>query len=254
MVVFTGCERDRRDISCHGLDYRTVVKKVAAGVVSIKVSPSKNEIGAVWDGFRRRLEDFSKPGTFHSEWGGTGFVTAIDAQYAYIVTNCHVVVGKHSKVTIPLSETSEVSAGIIGLDAEADIAVLKIKLSEIPNAQKQSLKAIPWGDSDKIDIGQGVIAIGTPYGLHNTVTFGIVSALGREFYSPGGKKDFLIQHCAPINPGNSGSPLIDESGCVIGVNDMLYPGPNSCGLSFAIPANRAKVVVELLIKNSDLKY
>jgi S1-C subfamily serine protease len=252
-VLLCSCEREDihnnvESVYYKGVDYRFVGKKVMGGIVSIKVLPHKGENGAVWDGFRRQPEDFSKPGTFYSEWGGSGFVTQFDERYAYVVTNCHVVVGKHSKVTIILGDNFEVPAIIQGLDARTDIAVLKITLTDLSHAQKQSMKVLPWGNSDKIEAGQGIFTIGAPYGLRNSVTTGIISAINRELYSPGGGTGFLIQHSAPINTGSSGSPLFDESGNVIGVNDMLYPGTSNCGIGFAIPSNSAKTAVDRLIK------
>ncbi len=167
---------------------------------------------------------------------GSGVV--IDPK-GYILTNDHVVM-RASRIQITMPDGSEAEAKIIGADPKFDLAILKVDL-------KKDLPAARTGDSDALMIGETVIAIGNPYGLNQTVTTGVVSAVGRSMKTDEGRvfNDF-IQTDASINPGNSGGPLVNLAGEVIGINTAIYA--NAEGIGFAIPINRAMRAVADLIR------
>ncbi|HEY5046395.1 MAG TPA: DegQ family serine endoprotease [Rhizomicrobium sp.] len=165
---------------------------------------------------------------------GSGFV--IDPS-GLIVTNFHVVEAADD-ITVTLNDGTSLPAKLIGQDGKTDLALLRIK-------PKAPLPAAHFGDSDKARIGDWVIAIGNPYGLGSTVTAGIVSARDRDIAA--GPYDNFIQTDAPINRGNSGGPLFDMSGNVVGINStIISPSGGSVGIGFAIPANMAREVVDQL--------
>ncbi len=165
---------------------------------------------------------------------GSGFV--IDPA-GYIVTNNHVIEGA-DEITVILSDSTSLPATLVGRDDKTDLAVLKVK-------SKQPLAVAKFGDSDKARVGDLVMAIGDPFGLGGTVTAGIVSARNRDINS--GPYDDFIQTDAPINRGNSGGPLFNMDGEVIGINSAIYsPSGGSVGIGFAIPSNSARNVVAQL--------
>ena len=170
---------------------------------------------------------------------GSGFVWNDDG---YIVTNFHVVKGG-SRVQVTLSDQSTWDAEVIGTAPSKDLAVLKI---EAPSNQ---LRPLSIGTSDDLRVGQSVYAIGNPFGLDQTLTTGVISALGREITSLGRTpiRD-VIQTDAAINPGNSGGPLLNSSGQLIGVNTQIYsPSGASAGIGFSIPVDEVRWVVPDLI-------
>ncbi|MCB1328942.1 MAG: Do family serine endopeptidase [Maritimibacter sp.] len=162
---------------------------------------------------------------------GTGFVIESDG---LIVTNAHVVDGADS-VKVTLEDGRKFDATVIGTDASTDLALVKIEgVSDLPT--------VSFGDSDALQVGEDVVAIGNPFGLGNSVTSGIISALGRDIQS--GPYDNFIQTDAAINKGNSGGPLFSADGKVVGINTaILSPSGGSVGIGFAIPANLAQQVV-----------
>ncbi len=164
---------------------------------------------------------------------GTGFILSADG---YVVTNNHVVDGA-DEVIVKMRDGTEHEAKIIGTDPKLDVALIKFKAKH--------LKAVQLGDSDKLRVGDWVVAIGNPFGLEQTVTAGIVSAKGRVIGS--GPYDDFIQTDAAINPGNSGGPLFNRRGEVVGINTAIYSrsGGNN-GIGFAIPINLAKSVMHEL--------
>ena len=165
---------------------------------------------------------------------GSGFV--IDPS-GIIVTNNHVIAGA-DEVTVTLQDNTILKAQVLGTDDRMDLAVLRVKSSK-------PLPALKFGDSDKERVGDWVMAIGNPYGLGGTVTAGIVSAAGRDINQ--GPYDDFIQTDAAINRGNSGGPLFNMAGEVIGINTAIYsPSGGSIGLGFSIPSNMAREVVEQL--------
>ena len=191
--------------------------------------------------------------------GGTGSGFFLD-NLGYILTNNHVISSaaiNNSKITVKLANGKNYSAKLIGRDVAYDLAVIKISVTDAP--------ALQLGDSDEVQVGDGVIAIGSPLGLTGTVTSGIISAKNRPVTSGGGTSEssFInaIQTDAAINPGNSGGPLVDLSGAVIGINSAIattgygYGGQGgSIGLGFAIPINQARKTADQLIKNGSSTY
>lgn len=184
----------------------------------------------------------------HDWWGdiqegkGNGSGSVIDSE-GHILTNFHVV-ERAQKVTVHFGGDKVYPAKIVGLDPDTDLAVIKI------DAPPQSLTVVPLGDSDKLSVGQKVLAIGNPFGLDRTLTTGVISGLQRPIRARNGQPiDAAIQTDASINPGNSGGPLLDKFGRMIGINSqILSPAGGSIGVGFAVPVNTAKRVVPQLIQ------
>ena len=161
----------------------------------------------------------------------------------YVVTNSHVI-GENLRslpeVTVALADKREVRGTIVGLDPPTDIALLKIDVKGLP--------VVPWGDSSKLQVGEWVLAIGSPFQLSQTVTDGIISATGRANIGFSEYEDF-IQTDAAINPGNSGGALVDVAGNLLGINTAIFSRTGgSLGIGFAIPVTTARQVMESLIK------
>lgn len=170
--------------------------------------------------------------------GGSGFIVAKEG---YIFTNAHVVEGADI-VKVGLNNNKTYVAKVIGVDKKVDVAVVKI------DAPSEDLKPVDFGDSRKLQIGEWVLAIGNPFALQNTVTTGIVSAKGRRDQFGGDSYQDFIQTDAAVNPGNSGGPLVNLRGEVIGINSSIYTRTGGfMGVSFAIPINMAVKVAEDLI-------
>ena len=166
---------------------------------------------------------------------GSGFI--IDAQQGIVVTNNHVIDGA-DEINVILQDNTSIRAELMGTDPRTDIAVLRIRTD-------RPLTAVPWGNSDEAQVGDWVIAIGNPFGLGGSVTAGIVSARGRDIRQ--GLYDDFIQTDAAINRGNSGGPLFNLQGQVIGINTAIYsPSGGSIGIGFAIPSSLAQRVVAQL--------
>jgi len=162
---------------------------------------------------------------------GTGFIISSDGE---IVTNAHVVDGADT-VKVTLDDGRKLDAKVLGVDKATDIAVVKVDAHDLPT--------VKFGDSRQLKVGQPVIAMGNPFGLGNTVTTGIVSALGRDINS--GPFDDFIQTDAAINRGNSGGPLFNENGDVVGINTaILSPSGGSVGIGFSVPSEIAANVVQ----------
>jgi len=185
-------------------------------------------------------------GTQQGEALGSGFVLDKDG---HIVTNYHVVEGAN-QVFVNFSGNDRLRAEVVGTDPSTDLAVLKI------DANSRALTPLPLGDSDAVHVGDIAVAIGNPFGLDRTVTSGIVSALQREIQSPNGFPiDKVIQTDAAINKGNSGGPLIDADGRVIGVNSQIESeSGGNVGIGFAIPINTVKEVAAELIQNGKVDH
>ncbi len=176
---------------------------------------------------------------------GSGFIWD---ENGHIITNFHVIEGGN-KFKVTLSDGSSWVAVVVGVEPNKDLAVLKIDVPQV------KLKPIPVGQSSTLRVGQSVYAIGNPFGLDQSLTTGVISALGREIKSLTGRpiRD-VIQTDAAINPGNSGGPLLDSSGRLIGVNTMIYsPSGASAGIGFSIPVDEVNWVVSDLIKYGKLK-
>ena len=176
---------------------------------------------------------------------GTGFIWD---DSGHIVTNYHVIEGS-AKFTITLADQTSFDASVVGVAPSKDLAVLRII------TPGKSLRAMPVGKSNDLKVGQSVFAIGNPFGLDQSLTTGIISALGREIKAENGRpiKD-VIQTDAAINPGNSGGPLLDSSGRVIGVNTAIYsPSGASAGIGFSIPIDVVKWVVPDIIRYGEVR-
>ena len=170
---------------------------------------------------------------------GSGFVWDTNG---HIVTNFHVIDGG-ATFKVRLADQSEYPATLVGYAANKDLAVLKVA------APAGKLVPLPLGASGRLRVGQTVLAVGNPFGLDHSLTVGVVSAVGRELRSPGGRRIYdVIQTDAAINPGNSGGPLLDSSGRLIGVNSAIYsPSGAWAGIGFAIPVDVMKRLVPQLI-------
>jgi S1-C subfamily serine protease len=178
---------------------------------------------------------------------GSGFV--VD-KAGHIVTNYHVVDGA-KRVRVSFSNGSSMSASVVGVDPSSDLAVLKI------DASSRALTPLALGNSDQIKVGDPVVAIGNPFGLDRTVTAGIVSAIQRAITAPNGYTiDHVIQTDAAINHGNSGGPLLNSRGEVIGVNSQIETGGSgsggNVGVGFAVPSNTVKTVIAQLIQQGHI--
>jgi S1-C subfamily serine protease len=200
----------------------TVAETVGPAVVSITVGKSL-------------------PGHFGEQTGaGSGVVIAPDG---YIVTNHHVV-NQTQRLTVMFTDGSQSEATLVGKDPATDLAVIRSNAADLPYAS--------LGDSEQLRAGQLVIAIGNPLGFQSTVSTGVVSALGRALRSQQGRLiENIIQHTAPLNPGNSGGPLVDSRGRVVGINTAIIAMAQ--GIGFAIPANTARWVISQLLLHGKVR-
>lgn len=194
--------------------------------------------GVVFINTMRRARTFFDTG---GEGNGSGSV--INAE-GHILTNNHVVEGADA-VTVSFGGEKSYPARIVGRDPDTDLAVIKVE------APSELLKVVPLGDSDRLVVGQKVLAIGNPFGFDRTLTTGVISGLQRPIQSRTGRMiEGAIQTDASINPGNSGGPLLDSRGRMIGINSQIItPSGGSVGVGFAIPVNIAKRIIPQLISN-----
>jgi serine protease Do len=173
---------------------------------------------------------------------GSGVVISADG---YVVTNNHVVGENMSEITVALPDKREVRGRLIGTDPATDIALLKLNVKDLP--------VVPWGDSSKLQIGEWVLAIGSPFQLSATVTAGIVSATGRTNVGFADYEDF-VQTDAAINPGNSGGALINSRGELVGINTGIFSQSGGYqGIGFAVPSNLARHVIDDLLKYGEVR-
>jgi serine protease DegQ len=218
--------------------YSEAVNRAAPAVVSILTSKAVKAPQHPFFNdplFRRFFGDGSGEESQRSSGLGSGVI--VNAR-GYILTNHHVVEAA-DEIEVALSNGKKLRAKIIGTDQETDLAVLQVDAAELP--------AITFGEADKLKVGDVVLAIGNPFGVGQTVTMGIVSALGRSGLQINTYENF-IQTDAAINPGNSGGALTDASGNLIGINTAIYSrSGGSMGIGFAIPVSTAKQVMEQII-------
>ncbi|WIM11101.1 MAG: HtrA protease/chaperone protein [Enhydrobacter sp.] len=219
-----------------------LVHRVAPAVVSIaikgRVAMEQNPLFN--DPFFRQF--FSIPqGPIEREIQAAGSGVIIDAREGLIVTNAHVV--EHAEeIAVTLSNGRQLMAHKIGADPRSDVALIQIPAS--------GLSTIPMGDSDALQVGDYVIAIGNPFGIGQTVTHGIVSALHRTGVGDDSRENF-IQTDAAINPGNSGGALVDMKGALVGINTAIIgPSGGNVGINFAIPVNTVRRVVDQLLRRN----
>jgi serine protease Do len=216
----------------------SVAKQVKPAVVNIDVvEKAKRESVQLPEGFPQipGLGD----GQPHRQKGtGSGVIISADG---YILTNNHVA-GDAEQLKVKLSDGREFKAKLIGKDKETDIALIKIDATNLPYAR--------LGDSDKLEQGEWVVALGSPFGLQQTMTAGIVSATGRDLGVEGGQFTNFIQTDASINPGNSGGPLVNMNGEVVGINALIFSRSGASeGIGFSIPSNLVNKVSSQLIKS-----
>ncbi|HWP64625.1 MAG TPA: DegQ family serine endoprotease [Candidatus Limnocylindria bacterium] len=222
-------------------DFRTLVERVSPAVVNIstKSAPTGPSFGGPGDPFSEFFGPFERFfGPPHRPYRqrslGSGFV--IDEE-GFILTNNHVVENA-DEILVKLSNGKELKAKVVGRDAKTDLALIEIDGGN-------GLKTVPMGNSDELKVGDWVLAIGNPFGLDNTVTAGIVSAVGRKIDQ--GPYDNFIQTDAAINPGNSGGPLLNTRGEVVGINTAIFSrSGGNIGIGFAIPINLAMEIVPQL--------
>ena len=232
--------------------YADLVEELLPSVVSIATSQTvERRTGSIPElpeghPFNEMFEDFfgnQMPKRENMTGLGSGFIISSEG---YVVTNNHVISGADQITVIFNNGIDEVPAELVGTDPKTDIAVLKI------DPDKVDIKNINWGDSGSSRVGDIVLAIGNPLGLGGTVTSGIISSINRDI--GGGPYVDFIQTDAPINRGNSGGPLFNLDGEVIGINSMIISQTGgSVGLGFSIPSNTAKLIVEQIISFGQAK-
>tara|TARA_R110001592_G_scaffold272813_4_gene539644 strand:+ start:3512 stop:4852 length:1341 start_codon:yes stop_codon:yes gene_type:complete len=218
-----------------------LIKKVSPAVVDISVfgASSRAPIDS------NELLDFLQPKRTPQQFSGLGSGVIIDANKGYIITNYHVIENAN-EIIISLTSGHQYKAEVVGQDPQSDIALLQIK-------SKQPLVAITFANSDKLQVGDFTIAIGNPFGLGQTVTSGIVSALGRSGLNLQNLENY-IQTDAAINSGNSGGALLNLNGELIGINTaILGPNGGNIGIAFAIPANMVKNLTQQLLEFGEIR-
>src|SRR5262249_31938072 len=204
-----------------------LARAVKPAVVNVSTTQRAPRPGP--DDFFRRFFQGPEPTERGRQARGSGFIVSADG---YVGTNFHVVKGA-TEIVVRLADHTEHRARLVGGDAKTDIALLKIDATRLPT--------LAFGDSDRLQVGEPVMAIGNPFGLDQTVTTGIVSA--KERFIGAGPYDDFIQTDASINPGNSGGPLVDVRGALIGINSAIFSqSGGSVGIGFAIPVAIAKDV------------
>jgi serine protease Do len=182
------------------------------------------------------FHEFRIPRKWKEQSLGSGVIVSPDG---YIITNNHVV-EKADEIKVTLLDKRTFKGSVVGADPKTDIAMVKIAASNLPT--------IPWGDSEKLQVGEFVLAIGNPYGLSHTVTMGIISAVGRANVGIADYEDF-IQTDAAINPGNSGGPLVNIKGELVGINTAIFSRTGGYqGIGFAVPSNMSRLVMDQLIQ------
>lgn len=231
------------------MSFADMVAKLQPAVVNIstkqkvQVSSGGNPLSELFGG----QDNGGDPVTREGQSLGSGFIISPDG---YVVTNAHVITAgakgaKVESITVTLSNRKEYVARVIGSDTTSDLALLKVEAAGLPY--------VKFGDSTKARVGDWVIAIGNPFGLGGTVTAGIISALHRVT-GQGGAYDRFIQTDAAINKGNSGGPMFDLDGNVIGINSQIFsPSEGSVGIGFAIPAEAAKPIIDTMMKGGKIQ-
>ena len=221
-----------------------LVREVTPAVVNISVHGKVRQDNPLYkDPFFR--EFFDIPKQLEQEVSASGSGVIVDAQRGYVLTANHVV-DKIATAQITAKDGRKFNAKLVGRDPATDIALLQIQ-------NGRDLKALPMGNSERLEVGDFVIAVGNPFGLGQTVTSGLVSALGRTGLGKQGYEDF-IQTDAPINPGNSGGGLINLKGELVGINTaILSPGGGNVGIGFAVPINMARQVMEQIVQTGRVR-
>ncbi|EMG9280408.1 serine endoprotease DegQ [Enterobacter cloacae] len=221
-----------------------MLEKVLPAVVSVQVEGTAVQSQRVPEELKKYFGDES-PDQQAQPFEGLGSGVIIDAAKGYILTNNHVI-SQADKISVQLNDGREFDAKLIGGDDQSDIALLQVQ-------NPSNLTQIAIADSDKLRVGDFAVAVGNPFGLGQTATSGIISALGRSGLNLEGLENF-IQTDASINRGNSGGALLNLNGELIGINTaILAPGGGSIGIGFAIPSNMAKTLAQQLIQFGEVK-
>ena len=230
-----------------GQGFSQVVEEVSPSVVNVRVSKevkaSRQPFGGspfefFGDSPFGQFFEMPEGGDYLERGSGSGVIVSADG---YILTNSHVISGV-DEITVVMADGEQYDAEVVGSDPQSDVAVIKVDAKDLPAAK--------LGDSDAIEVGEWVLAVGNPFELQNTVTAGIISARGRSGISPMSTSSYedFIQTDAAINPGNSGGPLVNLDGEVIGINTAIATRTGgNIGIGFAIPINMAKQIMEQLI-------
>ncbi len=224
-----------------------MLARITPGVVNIAVRGRVREQNPLaQDPFFRQFFNLPQgqlPRERETQATGSGVI--VDPARGYILTNGHVVENA-TRIEVTTKDNRRFTARLIGRDSDTDIAVLQIPA--------EGLTAVPLGDSERLQVGDFVLAIGNPFGIGQTVTSGIVSALGRSGLDIEGYEDF-IQTDASINPGNSGGPLVNLQGQCVGINTaILAPGGGNIGIGFAVPIDMARRVMDEIIRYGKVKH
>jgi Do/DeqQ family serine protease len=234
-IAFTQARMEGSQDAMPGGSFRQAAQKAAPAVVSINVqqkTKSKTRRADPWFRFFEEPED-------ESTGGGMGSGVIVSAE-GYILTNHHVIEGAQA-IEVALNDGRTAMAKVIGTDSETDLALLKIDLPKLPT--------IVLGQMETLQVGDAVLAIGNPFGVGQTVTSGIVSALGRKQLGINTFENF-IQTDAAINPGNSGGALVDANGLLMGINTAIYSrSGGNMGIGFAVPVSTATQIMAALIKD-----
>jgi serine protease Do len=221
--------------------FSEIVNTVSPSVVNISTTKVvKRNTGPFFEDpffdFFSPFHDFGVPKKWKERSLGSGVIVSADG---YIITNNHVV-EKSDEIKVTLLDKRIFKGRIVGADPKTDIAIIRIDANNLPS--------LSWGDSDKLQVGEFVLAIGSPYGLSNTVTMGIISAVGRANVGIADYEDF-IQTDAAINPGNSGGPLVNIKGELIGINTAIFSKTGGYqGIGFAVPSNMVRLVMDQLLQ------
>jgi Do/DeqQ family serine protease len=223
-----------------------LVQRVTPAVVNIstRTGTSNEDNPLLNDPFFRRFFTPPHERMQPRETRAAGSGVIVDAKRGLVVTNHHVIENA-DRVEVTTKDNRTLKARLVGTDPETDVAVLKV--------EGDGLQALPWGNSDQVQVGDFVLAIGNPFGLGQTVTSGMVSATGRSGLGIEGYEDF-IQTDASINPGNSGGALVNFRGELIGINTaILAPGGGNIGIGFAVPINMVRTVMDQLVAHGEIK-
>lgn len=217
-----------------------VVNISVHGVAAMESHPLMND-----PFFRRFFGEEGMPEQQEFQAAGSGVI--VDPENGYIITSAHVL-EQADKILVTLNSGEQLPAELVGSDPGTDIAVIRVEPQE-----GVQLQGLPWADASQLRVGDFVAAVGNPFGLNQTVTTGVISALGRTGLGVQGYEDF-IQTDASINPGHSGGALVNMNGELIGINSaILSPGGGNIGIGFAIPVSMAEVVFQQLVEHGTVR-
>jgi serine protease DegQ len=222
--------------------YHLAAKRAMSSVVNISATRSSNNGNPLLNDpfFKRFFGEQAKPRSERPSSSGSGVIMSAQG---HILTNNHVIQGAGA-IEVALADGRQATAKVIGTDPDTDLAVLQIDLKDLP--------AITLGHSEEANVGDVVLAIGNPFGVGQTVTMGIISALGRNSVGINTYENF-IQTDAAVNPGNSGGALVDANGNLLGINSAIYSqNGGSLGIGFAIPVSTIKMVMEAIITDGQV--